>query len=49
MQIDFQKMSPAAREKLFMALRSLERPELDLTEELDGVPRRSESVRLVAF
>ncbi|HET9792624.1 MAG TPA: hypothetical protein VFR08_15105 [Candidatus Angelobacter sp.] len=49
MQIDFQKMSPAAREKLFMALRSLEEPELDLTEELDGGPRPAASVRLIAF
>ena len=49
MQIDFHKMSPAAREKLFMALRSLEQPELDLAEELDGGPRRTANVRLVAF
>lgn len=49
MQIDFQKVSPAAREKLFMALRSLEDQELDLTEELDGGSGRTESVRLVAF
>ncbi|HST77649.1 MAG TPA: hypothetical protein VLN58_04085 [Verrucomicrobiae bacterium] len=49
MQINFQKMSSATREKLFMALRSLEAPELDLTEELDGGPRRVASVRLVAF
>jgi len=49
MQIDFKKMSTAAREKLFMALRCLEKPESDLTEELDGVPRRAASLRLVAF
>jgi hypothetical protein len=49
MQIDFQKISAAASEKLFMALRSLEEPQLDLTEELDGGPRRAASVRLVAF
>ena len=49
MQIDFQKMSPAAREKLFMALRSLEQPEWDRTEELDGGPRQAKTVRLVAF
>jgi hypothetical protein len=49
MQIDFQKMSSATREKLYKALRSLETPELDLIEELDGRPRRVASVRLLAF
>jgi hypothetical protein len=49
MQIDFQKMSPATREKLSMALRSLQEPEMALAAQLEPGPRAQESVRLLAF
>jgi hypothetical protein len=45
MQIDFQKMSPATREKLFLAIRSLQDPEMTI----DRTLRPGEGTRLVAF
>jgi hypothetical protein len=45
MQIDFQKMSPVTREKLFMAIRSLQNPEMAI----DRSPRAGAGTRLAAF
>lgn len=49
MQIDFQKMSAAAREKLFMALRSLREPQMAMAGQLELSSRSQESTRLLAF
>lgn len=49
MQIDFQKMSPGTRDKLFMALRSLQEPEMATAAQLETGSRSQESTRFLAF